>query len=103
MHLHELRQELNRYADPTEPLPDPLRWAELMGVWAALKPTTPSEYCPIIEDRIALLECRMLLKQSRSHIDTALGLTDRLLKQHGVLAAWSQAQPKPAAEAPTEG
>lgn len=107
MHLHELRQELNRYADPTESLPDALRWAELMGVWAALRPTTPGEYCPIIDDRIALLECRMALEQSRLlmdearlHFDKAGILTSQLLEQRGVLATWSLSQP--AAEAPAE-
>lgn len=59
MKLNEIRKAVEDYSAPDAPPPNPEYWANLKQEWAALKPQILSDYWPIIDDRIAIVDRRL--------------------------------------------
>jgi hypothetical protein len=59
MKLNEIRKAVEDYSAPGAAPPSPDYWANLKQKWAALKPQILSDYWPIIDDRIAIIDRRL--------------------------------------------
>lgn len=56
MQLTEIRRRLDDLTAPGAPAPAAAEVAKLKRAWAQIKPQVPSDYHPIIDDRIALCD-----------------------------------------------